>query len=55
MFKTLLCMVMGYSFGCINPAAALAVRKKKNLREIGTKNLGATNAAVAFGKNTACW
>ena len=43
-------MVMGYSFGCINPAAALAVRKKKNLREIGTKNLGATNAAVAFGK-----
>ena len=50
MFKTLLCMVMGYSFGCINPAAALAVRKKKNLREIGTKNLGATNAAVAFGK-----
>lgn len=50
MFKTLLCMMMGYSFGCINPAAALAVLKKKNLREIGTKNLGATNAAVAFGK-----
>lgn len=43
-------MLLGYLVGTINPAALLARIKKINLRERGTKNLGATNTMLAMGK-----
>ena len=39
----------GYLLGNFNPAAVIAALKKTNLREQGTKNLGATNVTLAFG------
>jgi len=41
----------GYLVGCINPAVYISKIKKVNLREEGTKNLGATNAAFVLGKH----
>lgn len=42
--------LVGYLLGCINPAAILARLKRKNLKELGTKNLGATNVSLIIGK-----
>lgn len=36
--------------GCVNPAALLAKRKNVDLREKGTKNLGASNVLLVMGK-----
>ena len=41
---------LGYLAGCINPAAWIAKKKHVNLKEEGTKNLGATNTAYVLGK-----
>jgi len=41
---------LGYLVGCINPAVILSKMKNVNLREEGTKNLGATNTAFVLGK-----
>lgn len=41
---------LGYLVGCINPAAWIAKMKDINLKEEGTGNLGATNAAFVLGK-----
>lgn len=41
---------IGYLMGCINPAAWIAKKKHVNLKEEGTKNLGATNTAYVMGK-----
>jgi len=45
-----ICAVLGYFIGCFSPAAVISKIKKKNLKEIGTKNLGATNVLLNFGK-----
>lgn len=50
MSKILLIMLMGYLLGSLNPAAFISMLKKKNLREMGTGNLGATNTMLTFGK-----
>ncbi len=51
MFKAVsLSTLIGYAFGCVNPAALISKIKKKNLREHGTKNLGASNVTLVFGK-----
>ncbi len=50
MEKTILSMLIGYLLGSLSPSALIAAVKKKNLREVGTKNLGATNTTMAFGK-----
>ena len=42
---------LGYCIGCINPAAWIAKMKHVNLKEEGTKNLGATNTAIVMGKH----
>ena len=41
---------IGYLIGSLSPAAVLAKIKHVNLKEEGTKNLGATNTAYVLGK-----
>ena len=45
-----LSLILGYFVGCINPAAWVGKKKNINLKEEGTKNLGATNTALVMGK-----
>ena len=49
MISILICCVLGYLIGTINPAAIIAKLKKHNLTQSGTGNLGATNTMLAFG------
>lgn len=44
------CILTGYLFGCVNFATIFSKFKKVNLKENGTKNLGATNAMLVMGK-----
>ncbi len=46
----LYCMLIGYGLGSINFATIFSKLKKVNLKENGTKNLGATNAMLVMGK-----
>ncbi|MBO5415940.1 MAG: glycerol-3-phosphate acyltransferase [Clostridia bacterium] len=48
--KVLICILFGYLLGSLNPAALISRIKRKNLRKIGTGNLGATNVLLNFGK-----
>lgn len=41
---------LGYLLGCINPAMLIAKTRHVDLKEEGTKNLGATNTAIVMGK-----
>lgn len=41
---------IGYGLGCLSPSYFLSKLKKKNLREHGSGNLGATNAFLHLGK-----
>ena len=43
-------LILGYFVGCINPAAWVGKVRNINLKEEGTKNLGATNTALVMGK-----
>ncbi len=45
-----LCGVLGYSFGCFNPAQLIANRRGMDIREEGSKNAGASNVVLMFGK-----
>lgn len=46
----LYCMLIGYGLGSISFATVFSKIKKVNLKEKGTKNLGATNAMLVMGK-----
>ena len=46
----LLTLGMGYSIGCLSPAAFVAKRNHVDLKAEGTKNLGATNTALVLGR-----
>ena len=46
----LYCMFIGYGLGSISFATIFSKFKKVNLKEKGTKNLGATNAMLVMGK-----
>jgi glycerol-3-phosphate acyltransferase PlsY len=48
-----LCIVLGYLLGSLNPAALIGKIKHFNLRKHGTGNLGATNVLLNFGKGFA--
>lgn len=41
---------MGYLIGCISPAAWISKKKNVDLKQQGTKNLGATNTALVLGR-----
>ena len=47
--KFIVSTVIGYLFGCINPAVWIGKRKQINLREKGTCNPGATNVTLNLG------
>ena len=49
MLSVLFSSALGYFLGCLSPAAFLSKVKKTDLREKGTKNLGATNTMVVMG------
>jgi glycerol-3-phosphate acyltransferase PlsY len=48
--KVLFCALVGYLLGSISPSALIAKIKKKDIRKSGTKNLGAMNTLIHFGK-----
>lgn len=48
--NAVLSLLMGYLVGCLSPAAWVGKKKNVNLKESGTKNLGATNTALVMGK-----
>jgi Predicted membrane protein len=48
--EILLCGIIGYFVGCLNPAWLLSKLKNKDLRRGGTNNLGATNTFMILGK-----
>ncbi len=45
-----LCLLLGYGLGCLNPAALLGKLKNIDLKQVGTRNLGASNALLVLGK-----
>lgn len=49
--KKFLCIVIAYLIGSLSPAALIGKIKHKNLREEGTRNLGATNTTLVIGKS----
>lgn len=48
--KVFLSLILGYAFGCLNPAAWVGKRNHVNLKEVGTGNLGATNTTMVLGR-----
>lgn len=48
--EILICILIGYGLGCINPAAMVSAVKKINLRTQGTGNLGASNTMLVIGR-----
>lgn len=48
--KILICLIFGYLIGSLSPSAFISKIKNKNLKEHGTKNLGATNTMLVIGK-----
>ena len=48
--EIVLCLLLGYLLGCLNPAALIGKLKSIDLRQIGTKNLGASNVLLCVGK-----
>lgn len=48
--RVFLSLILGYAFGCLNPAAWVGKRNHVNLKEAGTGNLGATNTTMVLGR-----
>ena len=44
------CVLIGYFFGCISPSYIIGKLKRTDLRRLGTKNLGASNAFLQLGR-----
>ena len=45
-----LAIIVGYLFGCINPAIIISKIKNVDIKNIGSKNPGASNVFIAVGK-----
>ena len=50
MVKYIFSAIVGYLLGSLSPASLISKIKNKDIRECGTKNLGATNVMLNFGK-----
>jgi glycerol-3-phosphate acyltransferase PlsY len=48
--KYVLCLLIGYLIGTINPSYIIAKLRGFDIREKGSKNAGASNALILFGK-----
>lgn len=51
--EVILCLCLGYVLGCLNPAALIGKLKQIDLRQAGTRNLGASNVLLCIGKMSA--
>ncbi len=49
--EALLSLSIGYCIGCISPAAWVSKRHHVDLKQEGTKNLGATNTMILLGRS----
>lgn len=45
----LLCFLISYAFGCINPAYIIGLLNGINIKQSGTKNAGASNTFILLG------
>lgn len=50
MIKYLICILIGYSIGSINPSFFISHLKGGDIRKMGTGNAGASNAFMQFGR-----
>ena len=50
MIKYIFSAMFGYLLGSLSPSSLISKVKNKDIRQSGTKNLGATNVALNFGK-----
>ena len=48
--RYVLCIIMGYLMGTINPSYIIAKLRGFDIREKGSRNAGASNALILFGK-----
>ena len=48
--RYLLCAIISYLIGTFNPSYIVGVKKSINVKEKGSKNAGASNALILFGK-----
>lgn len=48
--KYILCIIIGYLIGTVNPSYIIAKLRGFDIREKGSKNAGASNALILFGK-----
>ena len=48
--KYILCVLIGYLIGTVNPSYIIAKLRGFDIREKGSKNAGASNALILFGK-----
>ena len=48
--KYILCLLIGYLIGTVNPSYIIAKARGFDIREKGSKNAGASNALILFGK-----
>mgnify|MGYP006327062701 CR=1 FL=1 len=48
--RYLLCVIISYLIGTFNPSYIVGVKKGINVKEKGSKNAGASNALILFGK-----
>ncbi len=46
----LLSAILGYTLGCISPSYIIGLAKRVDMRSSGTKNLGASNTFLHFGR-----
>lgn len=49
MYIYIICILCAYLIGSISPSLIISTIKKKNIREHGTGNLGASNTAILLG------
>ena len=48
--KYLVCILIGYFLGCINPSYIIGKLRGVNIKKSGSRNAGASNALLLFGK-----
>jgi len=52
LLQIIICSIIGYFVGCINPAFIIANIKGFDIRDKGSGNAGASNAGITMGKAT---
>lgn len=48
--KYLFCIIIGYLIGTVNPSYIIGKVRGIDIRQKGSKNAGASNAVILFGK-----